>query len=84
MFSNWPIYCEEVVSAVKAIYDTNSLPGFKCNINAKQLTILNENETMSHFERKYVLAGVPLFEATINISKHTLKDRLSILQVDNI
>ena len=79
--SNWPIYCDEVVSAIRAIDSANALPGLRCNVDdAHQIPFPDEINSMSHFERKYVLANVPLFEATADLHKSSLQERLTILQ----
>jgi tRNA G46 methylase TrmB len=79
--SNWPIYCEEFISAIKAIDNSNALNGFKCKVNnVHQIPFPNENESMSHFERKYIRVKVPLFEASAKCGTTDLSQRLLLLK----
>eukprot|EP01041_Mallomonas_annulata_P004062 gene4059-8077_t len=60
--SNWPVYCREFMQATQSVVDEkNLLPGLENPINMS-FTAYTPDPPMTHFERKYQNADVPVYQ----------------------
>lgn len=89
--SNWNVYCEEMVSSIQAVVDASILPELSCH--TKQCTwssMGNSNDAdastysagkrvATHFQNKYLKAGVPVYEASFNLGERTREGRCRML-----
>ena len=94
--SNWEVYCNEMATAMNAIVHgasrTCHLPealeqlgqseyddvGFKKQ--KVQVKRICPDPAMTHFEQKYVDAGVLLYELSVPLGQRSLQDRFRFLQ----
>lgn len=75
--SNWKIYCQEMVTALRAVNDAHVLPGFSCSVNdAVQIA---PEDPMTHFERKFLAANIPVYEVTANLGMRGRSERLAMM-----
>ena len=75
--ANWDTYCRELKTAITSIVDAQSMPGLTANVpDSKEVQIL---EPMTHFERKYKLAGIKVFEFEADLGQRNLSERRSML-----
>lgn len=74
--SNWIVYCEEMKLALE------SISSIKCNISLKKLS--SENP-MTHFERKYRLAEIDLYQLIVDFEKNAdIRHKDLFLQLDRV
>ena len=87
--SNWDVYCAEMVAAVDAVVAEAMLPGL-ASCDTRQCTAHTSgavgpthsagmDAVRTHFQNKYLGAGVPVFEASFNLGQRSLADRLKML-----
>ena len=87
--SNWDVYCAEMVAAVEAVVAGALLPGLT-SCDTRQCTAPGTTTTgdthsagidavRTHFQNKYLNAGVPVFEASFDLGQRTLADRRRML-----
>ncbi len=82
--SNWDIYCREMLSALKAIVNAKAFPNVTANINdvsEYQPAMDGVNKYLTHFERKYILAGVKVYELKVDLGARERPERLAMLHL---
>lgn len=76
--SNWLIYCKEMESAINAIVEADALPKF-CSSAGVSVREVEIEDPISHFERKYKLAHVPVFELSVDLKSRSKGDRYKFI-----
>lgn len=80
--SNWETYCQEMFLALNAIIKEKALSNLPAVINSVceyYPTLDGVNKYMTHFERKYILAGVKVYELKVDLGSKSLPERLKML-----
>ena len=75
--SNWEIYCQEMVLAVRSVLDAQAVPGLVAQISDSNS--INVDNPITHFERKFVLSEQKLFEVIGNFGENDRQARKALL-----
>ena len=90
--SNWDVYCAEMVKSVQAVVDAALLPDLSCHTNQCTWSSIDTTaadgavathsagkRVATHFQNKYLKAGVPVYEASFDLGERTKDERCRML-----
>lgn len=74
--SNWRTYAVEFLEALKVLQSLDAYRSVIPDISSLEVSDFDQTQIFSHFDRKYVKVGIPMFDLSVNFSSSEKQKRI--------